>query len=553
MTRRLLTFNILFSLVMLLSPTATKAQNDHYFEVSKHLQIFNDLYKHLNLLYVDSITPSENISTAINAMLARLDPYTEYYSDDKASELKEMLTGKFAGIGSVIRYNQQLKNVVIEEPSEGMPAAEAGLRKGDIIVSINDSSMAGKTVQYVTKRLRGEAGTTVKITLKRPSTGKTFGVSIVRRLIEEQAVPYYGMVSEDVGYVRFTAFIEDCSKNVRRAIIDLKEQGCKKLILDLRGNGGGSEIEAVKTVNIFINKDELIVSNRGKLEQVNRDYRTTVEPLDTEMPVIVLVDDGTASAAEIVSGALQDLDRAVIMGSRTFGKGLVQIPVDLAYGAQMKITTSKYFIPSGRCIQAIDYRRAKGGYTEHIPDSLTKLFHTRAGREVRDGGGIKPDIEIAPDSMANITAYLTFSDTTEVMRNYVLDYITNHPSICPPAEFQLSDSDFEEFKRRVLASGFTYDRQSEKYIVELEKLIRFEGYYDDAREEIEALKQKLQHNVEKDLDYNRQQICRMIESDIVAAYYYNRGQIEQSIRFDKQITKAKELFDNIEDYYNILK
>ena len=531
-----------------------KAQNeDHYFDVSKNIQVLNDLYKHLDLLYVDTIDASETIEAGINAMLRRLDPYTEYYSADKASQLTEMLTGKFAGIGSVIRYNQKLKNVVIEEPSEGMPAMLAGLKKGDVIVAINDSSMAGKDVQYVTKRLRGESGTNVKLKIFRPSSQETKTFTITRRLIEEQAVPFYGMLSDSIGYITLTSFTEDCAKKVRRAVIELKGKGMTALIFDLRNNGGGAESEAVNTVNIFVDKDELIVKNRGKLPQVNRDYFTTVEALDTAMPVVVLVDDGTASSSEIVAGALQDLDRAVILGQRTYGKGLVQIPVDLTYGAQLKVTTSKYFIPSGRCIQAIDYKHNHGGYASHIPDSLTSVFHTRSGREVRDGGGIKPDIEVIPDTMSNIAVYLSYSDSTEVMRDYIIDYISSHPSIAVPSEFQLSDADYEEFKRRVLDSGFSYDRQSEKYIGELEKLIRFEGYYDDARNEIEALKNKLQHNVAKDLDYNRDEISRLIESEIVAAYYFRRGAIEQYLRFDKQVQAAIDVLNDKDTYESILR
>lgn len=548
--QRRITF-ILLSIFIAFLPIQAQ-EDDHYFEVSKNLQVFNGLFKHLDILYVDTISPSTAIENAINGMLGKLDPYTEFYPASKSNELTEMLTGRFAGIGSVIRFNQKLKNVVIEEPSEGMPAVQAGLKKGDIIVAINDSSMAGKDVQYVTKRLRGEAGTSLKLTVRRPTTGKIINVNITRKLIEDQPVPFYGMLTDEVGYVKLTSFTEDCSKKVRRAIIELKEQGMKKLIFDLRENGGGAELEAVNTVNIFVDKDELIVSNRGKLPQVNRDYRTTMEPLDLQLPVVVLVDDGSASSSEIVAGSLQDLDRAVIMGQRTFGKGLVQIPIDLDYGSQMKVTASKYYIPSGRCIQAIDYRRSRSGYTGHVPDSLTKVFLTRNGREVRDGGGIKPDIEIMPDTMANISVYLSYSDSTEVMRDYVIDYIASHPTIAKPSEFQLSESDFAEFKQRVLASGFTYDRQSEKYIAELEKLIRFEGYYDDAREEIEALKGKLQHNVAKDLDYNRDEICRLIEGDIVSAYYYRKGVIEQYLRFDRQILAAIDLLNDTARYNSTL-
>lgn len=533
-------------------PCSGQSVHDTYFDAYKNLEIFNEIYKNLELLYVDTLKADETIGVAIDAMLGSLDPYTEYYPASKSNELKQMLTGKFAGIGALIRFNQQLKQVVIDEPFEGMPAQEVGLKKGDIIISIDDSLMKGKDVPYVKSRLTGDPGTTFKLKIKRPSTGKTMQMKVTRRMVQDKAVPFYKLLDNGIGYINLKSFTEDCSKHVRRAAIELKEKGMKSLILDLRGNGGGSEMEAVKTVNIFVPKDELITRNKGKLPQANRDYKTTVEPLDSLMPLVVLVNDNTASSSEIVSGAFQDLDRAVIMGTRTYGKGLVQIPIDLPYNSQMKVTTSKYYIPSGRCIQAINYRHSRGGYTEHVPDSLTHVFYTRAGREVRDGGGIKPDVEVQPDSIANITAYLSYGDSTEVMRNYEIDYIAAHPTIAPASEFVLSDADYEEFKARVLKSGFTYDRQSEKYIEELEKLIRFEGYYDDAREEIEALKKKLQHNVEKDLDYNREQICRFLESDIVAAYYYQAGVIDQSLRHDKQVRAACELLNDLERYNSIL-
>lgn len=548
----------LFLAVMVLSfggvlRMSGQSVDDRQFEVSKQLQVFNELYRTLDLLYVDTLNAKETVGVAIDAMLGSLDPYTDYYSSENSSELKEMLTGKFTGIGAMIRYNQQLKSVVIEEPYEGMPAAEIGLKKGDIILSIDDSVMTDKTVPYVSSHLRGEPGTTFKLKVKRPSTGKTLQMKVTRRLIEDSAVPFYKLMGDGIGYIKLRTFIEDCSKEVRRAFIDMKEKGMRALVFDLRDNDGGSEMEAVKTANVFLPKDELIVSNRGKLPQANRDYRTTVEPLDTLMPVVVLVDENTASSSEIVSGALQDLDRAVIMGTRTYGKGLVQMPVDLPFRSQMKITTSKYFIPSGRCIQAVNYKHSRGGYKEHVPDSLTKVFYTRAGREVRDGGGIKPDIEVQVDSMANITVYLAYSDTTEVLRNYEIDYIASHGSIASPSEFALSDADYAEFKERVLRSGFTYDRQSEKYIGELEKLIRFEGYYDDVKSELEAMKKKLQHNVEKDLDYNRSQICRQLEYDIVSAYYYQRGAIEYSLRHDKQFAEACRLLNSPDEYRKILK
>lgn len=548
MKRTLLWVLLVFSAGQLFA----QADKDHHFKVVKNLEIFNAIYKHLDLLYVDTLKADEVIGTAINAMLGSLDPYTEYYPEENTSDLKEMFTGKFAGIGSLVRFNHQLKNVVIEEPYEHMPAAEAGLRRGDIILSINDSSMVGKDVAYVSSRLRGDAGTTIKIKVKRPSTGKTIQYKVTRRTVQNPSVPFYGMREGGTGYIQLTSFNEDCTKDVRRAFIDLKNQGMKSLVLDLRGNGGGSELEAVRLVNMFIPKGKLVVSNRGKQKRANHDYLTTVEPIDSVMPLVVLVSGGTASSSEIVSGALQDLDRAVILGMRTYGKGLVQMPVDLPYNGLLKLTTNKYYIPSGRCIQAVNYNRGRGGRKEQIADSLTKIFYTANGREVRDGGGITPDVIIRPDSLANITYYLSVLDTTEVMHDYILDYVNSHPKIAPAAEFDLTDAEYEQFKQRVLASNFTYDRESEKYLKDLVKLAQFEGYYEDAKEDFENLKRKLNHNVEKDLDFNKEQIKQMLTADIVSDYYFQRGTIENSLRYDKQLKEAIRLLHAPDEYQRIL-
>lgn len=548
MKRTLLWVLLVFSAGQLFA----QADKDHHFKVVKNLEIFNAIYKHLDLLYVDTLQADEVIGTAINAMLGSLDPYTEYYPEENTSDLKEMFTGKFAGIGSLVRFNHQLKNVVIEEPYEHMPAAEAGLRRGDIILSINDSSMVGKDVAYVSSRLRGDAGTTIKIKVKRPSTGKTIQYKVTRRTVQNPSVPFYGMREGGTGYIQLTSFNEDCTKDVRRAFIDLKNQGMKSLVLDLRGNGGGSELEAVRLVNMFIPKGKLVVSNRGKQKRANHDYLTTVEPIDSVMPLVVLVSGGTASSSEIVSGALQDLDRAVILGMRTYGKGLVQMPVDLPYNGLLKLTTNKYYIPSGRCIQAVNYNRGRGGRKEQIADSLTKIFYTANGREVRDGGGITPDVIIRPDSLANITYYLSVLDTTEVMHDFILDYVNSHPKIAPAAEFDLTDAEYEQFKQRVLASNFTYDRESEKYLKDLVKLAQFEGYYEDAKEDFENLKRKLNHNVEKDLDFNKEQIKQMLTADIVSDYYFQRGTIENSLRYDKQLKEAIRLLHAPDEYQRIL-
>ena len=529
------------------------AQNkDHNFDVAKNLDVFNAIYKQLDMMYVDTLNADEVIGNGINAMLRSLDPYTVYFPAEQQKELKEIYTGKFAGIGALIRYYPKLKYTVIDEPYRGMPAAEAGLRKGDIILGIDDVSMAGKDSKFVSEHLRGTPGTSIVLRIKRWSTGKEMRVKVTRRIIKQPALPYYGMRKGGVGYISLRQFTEGCAKEMRRAVMDLKAKGMKSLIFDLRNNGGGSEQEAVDIVNMFVRKGLTIVSNRGKLKRANRDYKTAVEPIDTLMPIVVLVNGGTASAGEITSGSLQDLDRAVILGSRTYGKGLVQMSVDLPYNGSPKLTTNKYYIPSGRCIQAINYKHSNGGYVEHVPDSLTKVFHTANGREVRDGGGIQPDVEIKPDSLPNIAYYLEYVDSNSVLMNYEVEYIAKHPAIAPASEFELSDTDYADFKQRVLKSGFSYDRESEKYLKNLVKLAKFEGYYDDAKAEFEQLEKKLSHNVEKDLDYNKAVIKQLITNDIVTAYYYQSGAIEHSLRSDKQMQAAEKLLNTPQEYRRLL-
>lgn len=536
------------------STVLAQEDKDHNFTVAKNMQVFNEIYSYLDLMYVDTLNANETIGTAINSMLQSLDPYTVYYPADKATELKSMLTGRYVGIGSVIRYNQKLKRVVIDEPYQGTPAAEAGLLKGDIIISIDDSLMTDKDVSYVSSHLRGDAGTTFVLKIKRPSTGKLMQMKITRRSVEMPAIPYYGLQPDSIGYINLNQFTENCAKDFRRAYVDMKRKGMKGLLLDMRGNGGGAVNEAVNIVNTFVRKGITLVKTRGKLKRVNKDWITTSEPLDTIMPIVVLVNEGTASSSEITSGGLQDLDRAVIMGTRTYGKGLVQVPLDLSYNGNLKLTTSKYYIPSGRCIQAINYKHANGGYTEHIPDSLTHIFHTANGREVRDGGGIKPDIEVRPDSLPNIAYYLSMSglDSTEVLLDYEIDYMAKHPTIAPASEFELTDADFDEFKQRVIQSGFTYDPESEKALASLKKLVQFEGYYDDAKTEFENLEKKLKHNIARDLDRNKDVLKRVIAADIVAAYYYQAGSIENSLKYDNQVQEAVKLLKDPKRYHEIL-
>ncbi len=541
-----------------------QTNDDHSFRVAKNMEVFNAIYRDLDMMYVDTLNADEVVGVAIDAMLSSLDPYTEYYPSDKEEELKMMMTGKYAGIGSLIRYNQALKHVVIDEPYEGMPAAEAGLKKGDIILSIDDTLMTDKNVTYVSEHLRGEAGTTFVLKIKRPTTGKKMTFKITRRSIQMPSISYYGIKDDGIGYLNLTSFNEGCSKEVRRAFLEMKRQGMRAFVLDLRNNGGGAVQEAVSIVNMFIPKGQTVVRTQGKLARASGEYKTTVEPIDTVMPIVVLVNGSTASASEITCGSMQDLDRAVVMGTRTFGKGLVQLPnLPLPYNGNLKLTTGKYYIPSGRCIQAINYKKRReenGGrntssrYGDRVPDSLANVFYTANGREVRDGGGIKPDVEILPDSLPNIAYYLASSglDSTEVMLNWELDYMKKHPSIAAASDFEITDAEYEDFKQCVLKSGFTYDRESGKYLEDLVKWAKFEGYYDGAKAEFEALESKLKHNLAHELDYNKETIKQLLAADLVSVYYYNRGAVENALRHDKQWKEAVRLLTHPDEYERIL-
>ncbi len=541
----------LLVIVLTMLPLTAQGQENHQLEVGKNLDIFNALYSNLDLFYVDTLNPKQTMTAAINGMLRSLDPYTVYYPEEETKNLKMMLTGKYAGIGALVKYHTKLKHVVIDEPYEGMPAAEVGLKKGDIILSIDDSVMTDKEVSYVSSRLRGDAGTTFSLKIKRPSTGKEMKFKITRRNIKLPELPYYGMRPDSIGYINLNQFTEGCAKSVRRAFVELKQQGAKGLVFDLRSNGGGSEMEAVDIVNIWVPQEQTVVENRGKVRQANRVYKTRLEPVDTVMPIVVLVNGETASASEITSGALQDLDRAIILGTRTYGKGLVQVPLDLPYNANVKLTTSHYYIPSGRCIQAVNYKRDG---KERIADSLTNVFYTRGGREVRDGGGIKPDVELKNDTMSNIAYYLSAGglDSTEVLFDYVVDYINRHSTIADAQKFHLTDQDWQAFRQRVIDSGFSYDPVSKKQFDELVKTAKFEGYYEDAKEAFDVLEKKLKHDVATDLDKYRETIQQIIELDIIGAYYYQKGGIEASLNGDKQLKEAERLLKSPEEYRKIL-
>ena len=511
------------ALLMALSAAQAQDAKNHNLEVAKNLEIFNALYKHLDLMYVDTLDANKVVTTGIDAMLKSLDPYTEYYPEEDQKDLKTMLTGKYAGIGALIRYHQRKKRVVIDEPYEGMPAALAGLKKGDVILAIDDSVMTDKNTSYVSSHLRGEAGTSFVLKYLRPSTGKTMLTKITRQSIKMPEITWYGMRDNQTGYINLNTFTGEPAKAMRRAYVDLKKRGARKLILDLRGNGGGSVAECVDILNLWLPKGQKIVETKGKLSRANNEYVTRLEPVDTLMPLVVLVNGETASASEITSGALQDLKRGIVLGTHTYGKGLVQVPnIELPFNANLKLTTSRYYLPSGRGIKMKE--------------------------------GIKPDVEVRPDTMANITLYLERMDSTEVMFDYVADYIARHPTIAPVQDFHLTDADYEDFKQRVLKAGFTYDQLSKKNYDELVKMAKFEGYYDDAKAEFEALKAKIDHHdVARDLDVHRKEIQMMLEQDIASGYYYQAGQLQIGLRTDKIIGEAERILNTDGEYERLLR
>lgn len=533
-------------------------EDDRNFQISKNLDLFNSIFKELDMFYVDTLNPEKVIQNGVEGMLALTDPYTEYYPEEEISSLKEMTTGKYGGIGAAIRYYEAKDRIAVVEPTEGMPAAEAGVKAGDIILSVGGKEMTRGTMkpqdfsQKVSDALRGEPGTSFILKVMRPlkNDSTILEFKITRKNIRTNPVPYYGMVCDSIGYLALSSFTENCAKDFKKAFIEMKEQGARSFILDLRDNGGGSLAEAVDIVNFFVPKGQEIVVTKGKLKQAQGSYKTQNEPIDTQIPMAVLVNGASASASEIVSGSLQDLDRAVIIGTRTFGKGLVQTIRPLPYNGTLKVTTSKYYIPSGRCIQAIDYAKKNAdGSVARTPDSLTNVFRTAAGREVRDGGGIRPDIEVKGDRVPNIVFYLMNED---IIFDYATRYCWDHPALASVDSFQLTDEDYKEFKKLVKSRDFKYDRQSEKMLKSLKEVAEFEGYMEGAAEEFKALEKKLNHNLDRDLDYFAKQIKGYIAQEIVTRYFYQRGAAMERLKEDEDLEKAIEVLHDAGRYKQIL-
>lgn len=521
------------------------------FVISKHLDLFHAVFRELDMMYVDTIDVAKVVESGIHAMLSKLDPYTVFYPEDEDEDLKMMMTGKYAGIGAVIRYHERHDRVVIVEPYENMPALDAGLRAGDVLLSIDGEDLKGLPVDKVSEKLRGESGTILVINFLREGVDSLMEVKVTRANIALPAVPYYTLFPDSTGYIILNSFTDNCARDVRLALVDLKNQGATRLVLDLRGNGGGSLAEAVDIAGLFLPKGTMVVSTKGKIAQSSQTFTTRREALVPEMPLVVLVDGQSASASEIVAGAIQDLDRGVVMGQRTFGKGLVQTVRNLPYNSSLKLTTSKYYTPSGRCVQRIDYFDGKrvAAEAEDTTTVSAEVFYTRSGRKVEASGGIEPDVEIKIEHLPNLLYYLANSD---VLFDFATEYVRQHPTIAPIDEFEVNDSLYDAFKVAVKASDFTYDRGSEKALKALEEVAEFEGYKENAAAEFAALREKLTHNIDHDFEYFNKEIRALLADELVTRYYYQRGSIVQALKSDSVIVKARQLLSDDSAYRAIL-
>ena len=517
---------------------AVRAQEDRGFEIAKNLEIFANVYKQLNANYVDDVDPGKTIKVAIDAMLASMDPYTNYFPESQMEDVKLQLLGQYGGVGAMIM--QRGDSIYVSEPYKGLPADEAGIKAGDRIVAVDGQSTRGKKTPDVSSAMRGQAGTEVVLRLER--AGKEFDVTVRRREIKLPNVPYYGYVGEqkDYGYIKLDEFTADAAKHVREAFVALKKEqpAMKGLLLDLRGNGGGLMNEAVDIVNIFVPRGTLVVETKGKVASKNMKSYTRLQPEDTEIPVAVLIDGASASASEIVSGSLQDLDRAVIVGQRSYGKGLVQNILPMAYNSQMKVTVSKYYIPSGRCIQAIDYsHRDEQGRAVKVPDSLKTAFKTKGGRTVYDGFGIEPDVEVEPDYMSNIAVALA---QKLLIFDYATEYYRTHKEIAPAGEFEVSDELYADFCRYLKEKGLTYNTVTERAIKELREVAKQEKYDAALEGQMKAMEAALEAEKATDLQRHRDEVSEMLKAEILLRYYYDAGRMEGLLKSDPVVAKAIE-------------
>lgn len=520
-----------------------------YFEISKNLDIFASLYKELNTYYVDDIEPADLMRKGIDAMLKSLDPYTNYISEAEIEGYKMQTTGKYGGIGAAIRKVEDF--VVISEPYEGFPAHKAGLRAGDVIKEIEGKSAKGKNTDEVSKILRGNPGTDVKIKIQRPGESRDLPFTLTREQIKLKSVPYYGMLDDETGYIKLKSFTDKCGRDVANAYTELKEKhDMKQLVFDLRGNPGGLLNEAVNVSNIFVDKGEEIVSTKGKIKEWEKSYVARNNPVDTDMPVAVLISNSSASASEIVSGVIQDLDRGVVVGQRTFGKGLVQTTKNVGYNSKLKLTTAKYYIPSGRCIQAINYsEKADDGSVKKIPDSLKTEFKTRNGRVVYDGGGVEPDVDVERKKYANISRTLS---SKQHIFNYATEYYQSNDKIAEPEDFKLTDADYDDFVKFVEGRKVSYETKSEKLLEDLKKSTEKEKYYDAVKDDIADLEAIIKSDKERDLVKHKEEIKRLLELEIISRYYFSNGKVKASLQTDEDVAAAIKILNNKTEYEAIL-
>lgn len=542
---KLLALAVLITLSGLFSYSFT----DNYFDISKNLDIFATLFKELNIYYVDETNPGELMKTGIDAMLKSLDPYTNYYPESDIEDYRFMTTGEYGGIGSMIRKKDD--QIIVAEPYEGFPAQEAGLLAGDVIEKIDGKSIEGYTTGEVSKLLKGAAKTDVTLSIYRPTSEKRFEKTLTREDIKIKDVPYYGVLESNVGYIKLTGFTNTASKELKEAFKALKEEkNIEGLILDLRGNGGGLLNEAVNIVNFFVEKGSEVVSTKGKVKQWDRVHKALNDPIDTEIRLAVLIDPMSASASEIVSGSLQDYDRAVVIGQKSFGKGLVQQTRSLSYNSKLKVTVAKYYIPSGRCIQKLDYsKKDEEGRPATIPDSLMREFETQNGRKVYDGAGIRPDIRVERDKPSNITLSLL---NNQLFFEYATLYRAKKDSIPPPFEFTISDQEYETFKAFLSDKDYDYTTKTEKMLEDLKKASEKEQYFSSIEDEFISLEKEIKHNKGEDLITFKDEIIRVLENEIVSRYYYQSGRIEIDLKHDKEIKEAIEILSDSAAYKEVL-